>query len=163
MYPEFSVSTAESRLEAITAMADRQIELLDSAEAELAETEAVSYMEIGIAIVATSLIVLFTMLYTVRERTNEIGILKAMGCSRKDILMEFLFEAACMSFVGSVIGVLFALGITPIIESFSVRVELSLVAGIISLTFGVVTGCIFGFYPAFKASRLVPVIALNQE
>lgn len=121
------------------------------------------YSMAAIVFVVGGIGIMNVLFVSVKERTNEIGILKAMGCSRKDILMEFLFEAACMSFVGSVIGVLFALGITPIIESFSVRVELSFVAGIISLTFGVVTGCIFGFYPAFKASRLVPVIALNQE
>ena len=97
------------------------------------------------------------------ERTNEIGILKAIGCSRKDILMEFLLEAACISFVGAIIGVLAALGITPIIQSFSVRVELSVAGAVLSLVFGVLTGSVFGFYPAYKASRLIPVVALNQE
>ena len=100
---------------------------------------------------------------SVKERTNEIGILKALGCSRRDILMEFLLEAACMSFVGAVIGVLLSLGITPVIELFSVRVELSVSGAFLSLVFGVVTGSVFGFYPAYKASRLVPVVALNAE
>ncbi len=100
---------------------------------------------------------------SVKERTNEIGILKAIGCDRKDILTEFLLEASCISLVGAVLGVLVSLGITPIIESFSVRVELSLWGGALSLLFGVLTGTIFGFYPAYKASRLVPVEALNLE
>ena len=100
---------------------------------------------------------------SVKERTNEIGILKAIGCDQKDILTEFLLEAACISFVGAVLGVLVSLGITPVIESFSVRVELSLWGGVLSLLFGVLTGTVFGFYPAYKASRLVPVVALNHE
>lgn len=100
---------------------------------------------------------------SVKERTNEIGILKAIGCSQKDILLEFLLEAACISFIGAVLGVLLSLGITPIIEQLSVRVELSVSGGILSLLFGCVTGTIFGFYPAWKASKLVPVVALNHE
>lgn len=100
---------------------------------------------------------------SVKERTNEIGILKALGCSRKDILLEFLLEASCISFIGAVIGVLLSLGITPIIESFSVRVSLSVGGGVLSLLFGILTGTIFGFYPAYKASRLIPVVALNHE
>ena len=100
---------------------------------------------------------------SVKERTNEIGILKAIGCDQKDILIEFLLEASCISLVGAVLGVLVSLGITPIIESFSVRVELSVWGAVLSLLFGVLTGTIFGFYPAFKASRLIPVVALNNE
>lgn len=100
---------------------------------------------------------------SVKERTNEIGILKAIGCDQKDILLEFLLEASCISLVGAVLGVLVSLGITPIIESFSVRVILSGWGGGLSLLFGVLTGTLFGFYPAFKASRLIPVEALNRE
>jgi len=100
---------------------------------------------------------------SVRERTNEIGILKAIGCSRKDILLEFLLEAGCISLVGAVFGVLFSLAISPVIEQLSVRVELSVFGAVLSLLFGVLTGTMFGFYPAYKASRLLPVTALNQE
>lgn len=100
---------------------------------------------------------------SVKERTGEIGVLKAIGCAQKDILIEFLMEASCISLVGAVIGVLAALGITPVIEGFSVRVELSAFGGILSLLFGVLTGTLFGSYPAYKASVLIPVAALNQE
>lgn len=77
--------------------------------------------------------------------------------------MEFLLEASCTSLVGAVIGVLLSLGITPLVELLNVRVELSMQGALLSLVFGVITGSIFGFYPAYKASRLVPVVALNQE
>ena len=100
---------------------------------------------------------------SVKERTNEIGILKAIGCSRKDILLEFLIEAVCISFIGAVLGVLLAFAITPVIETLSVRVELSAWGALLSLVFGCVTGTVFGFYPAWKASGLIPVEALNHE
>lgn len=77
--------------------------------------------------------------------------------------MEFLLEASFMSLAGSLLGVIAALGITPVIEQFSVRVELSAAGVVLSMVFGVITGSLFGFYPAYKASRLVPVVALNQE
>lgn len=102
-------------------------------------------------------------LVSVKERTNEIGILKAIGCSRRDILLEFLLEASCTSLVGAVIGVLLSLALTPLVRMFGVSVSLSVSGALLSLFFGVITGTIFGFQPAYKASRLVPVVALNQE
>lgn len=151
MYPnaEFTISDAGSKMEAASASNETLTLLLIS-------MAVIVFIVGGIGIMN----VLFV---SVKERTNEIGILKAIGCSRKDILLEFLLEAICMSFVGAVIGILLALGITPIVENFSVRVELSLSGALLSLVFGIITGSVFGFYPAYKASRLVPVVALNQE
>jgi putative ABC transport system permease protein len=150
-YPnaEFTISDAGSKMEAASASNDTLTMLLIS-------MAIIVFVVGGIGIMN----VLFV---SVKERTNEIGVLKAMGCARRDILLEFLFEATCMSFVGSIIGVTLSLAITPIIESFNVRVELSIAGALISLAFGVITGTIFGFYPAQKASRLIPVVALNQE
>lgn len=145
----FTMSDAGSKMEAASA-SNETLTLL------LAAMAIIVFIVGGIGIMN----VLFV---SVRERTNEIGILKAIGCSKKDILLEFLMEAACISFIGSVLGVLLALGITPVIEQLSVRVELSVWGGVLSLLFGCLTGTIFGFYPAWKASRLIPVEALNQE
>lgn len=146
---EFTISDAGSKMEAAS-KSNETLTLLLLAMAAIVFTVG------GIGIMN----VLFV---SVKERTNEIGILKAIGCEQKDILTEFLLEASCISFVGAVLGVLLSLGITPIIEGFSVRVELSLGGGVLSLLFGVLTGTVFGFYPAFKASRLIPVAALNHE
>lgn len=150
-YPntEFTISDAGSKMEAANASNDT-LQLL------LVSMAVIVFIVGGIGIMN----VLFV---SVKERTNEIGILKALGCSRRDILLEFLLEAACISLVGACIGVLLSLGLTPVVEAFSVRVELSLSGAMLSLVFGVLTGSVFGFYPAYKASRLIPVVALNQE
>lgn len=150
-YPNasFTISDAGSKMEA----ASKSNETLTMLLAAMA---VIVFIVGGIGIMN----VLFV---SVKERTNEIGILKAIGCSQRDILLEFLLEAACISLIGAVLGVLLSLGITPVIEKLSVRVELSVWGGILSLLFGCITGTVFGFYPAYKASRLIPVEALNHE
>ena len=100
---------------------------------------------------------------SVKERTNEIGILKAIGCSRANILTEFLLEAAAISLIGGILGSLASLAVTPVVRTFDIRVELSVPAFAAALFFAVVTGTLFGFYPAYKASKLVPVDALGAE
>ena len=150
-YPNasFTISDAGTKMEAANE-SNRTLTLL------LIAMAAIVFVVGGIGIMN----VLFV---SVKERTNEIGILKAIGCSQKDILWEFLLEASCISLVGSVVGILCALGITPILESFDMRVSLSAGGAVMSLVFGVLTGSLFGFYPALKASKLIPVVALNQE
>ena len=150
-YPNttFTISDAGSKMEAASA-SNNTLSLL------LISMAVIVFLVGGIGIMN----VLFV---SVKERTNEIGILKALGCSRKDILLEFLLEASCISLIGAILGVLISLGITPVVELLNVRVELSASGALISLFFGVLTGSIFGFYPAYRASRLVPVVALNQE
>ena len=147
-YPNttFTISDAGSKMEAASASNETLTLLLIS-------MAVIVFIVGGIGIMN----VLFV---SIKERTNEIGILKALGCSRKDILLEFLLEASFTSLVGAVLGVLVALGITPFVQLFNVRVSLSVQGAVLSLLFGVFTGSIFGFYPA---SRLIPVEALNQE
>ena len=135
-------------------------------DAASASNETLSLLLISMAVIVFivgGIGIMNVLFVSVKERTNEIGILKALGCSQRDILLEFLLEASFTSLVGAIIGVLLSLGITPLVELLSVRVELSIQGAVLSLLFGVITGSIFGFYPAFKASRLIPVVALNQE
>lgn len=150
-YPnaQFSISDAGTKMEAASA-SNKTLTML------LAAMAAIVFLVGGIGIMN----VLFV---SVKERTNEIGILKAIGCARKDILLEFLLEEACISLIGAVLGVLAGLAITPVIEQLGVTVLLSPQGAAISLLFGVITGSVFGFYPAYKASRLIPVQALNAE
>ena len=150
-YPnsEFTFSDAGSKMEAASA-SNQILTML------LVAMAVIVFVVGGIGIMN----VLFV---SVKERTNEIGILKAIGCSRKNILSEFLLEASAISFLGGVLGIVTSLLITPIVQQFDVRVELSATAFLAALGFAVITGTIFGFYPAFKASKLVPVEALNAE
>lgn len=150
-YPntEFTISDAGSKMEA-AAESNNILTML------LIAMAAIVFVVGGIGIMN----VLFV---TVKERTKEIGILKSMGCSKKDILLEFLMESSVISIIGGFLGVGFSFLVTPIVEHFSVRVELSLWGAVLAVIFAVITGTLFGFYPALKASRLIPIEALSEE
>ena len=150
-YPnaEFTISDAGSKMEA----ANKSNETLTLMLVAMA---SIVFIIGGIGIMN----VLFV---SVKERTQEIGILKAIGGSRKDILLEFMMEACCISLIGGVIGVLVSFMVSPVLTSFNIRMEMSAAGAGIALAFSLVTGTVFGFYPAWKASKLVPVEALSGE
>lgn len=100
---------------------------------------------------------------TVKERTSEIGLLKALGSKKHIILLEFLLEAGMIALFGGIIGVGAGYALIPAIEALGTRAEPVAAAGLLSLIFAVVTGTVFGFYPALKASQLTPIEALNNE
>ncbi len=104
------------------------------------------------------------MMISVTERTREIGVRKALGARRGEILWQFLVEAVTVTFIGGLFGLLFGGGgalllgkLTPIPAS----VPLSSI--LVSLAVAVVTGVVFGIYPAGKAARMDPVVALRYE
>lgn len=118
----------------------------------------------GISLIVGGVVIMNIMLVSVTERTQEIGIRKALGARPKDILLQFLAESATMSLTGGAIGIVggisLAKAVTMII-SFPFTVQLWSV--LVSLLCAASIGIFFGVYPAYKAARLDPIIALRAE
>jgi putative ABC transport system permease protein len=100
---------------------------------------------------------------SVKERTKEIGILKALGSKKSDILLQFLLESVVISFMGGIIGIIFSFAMLPLMKYLQVDVLPTAEGYLIALIFSVVTGTFFGYYPATRASALKPIDALRYE
>ena len=108
------------------------------------------------------------MLVTVTERTREIGLRKAIGAKRRNILAQFLTEATLLSFGGGGLGVLAGWGVSQLLEGITlsgqqVETVLSADIAILALAVSVGIGLFFGIYPAVRASALDPIEALRYE
>ncbi|MBU3978468.1 ABC transporter permease [Patescibacteria group bacterium] len=102
------------------------------------------------------------MLVSVTERTKEIGLRKALGARRQDILTQFLLEAVMLSLLGGTIGILLGIGASMIVAVFFVAVVTPW-SVILAFLFSVAVGVIFGMTPAIRASKLSPIEALRYE
>ena len=104
------------------------------------------------------------MLVSVTERTSEIGLKKAIGAKKRMILMQFLTEAAVLTSMGGVLGVVAGIGMAQAISRMAdVPVAINIPATIIAVLFSMVIGLIFGFMPSIKAANLNPIDALRHE
>jgi len=105
------------------------------------------------------------MLVSVTERTKEIGVRKAIGARRKDIVRQFLFEAMMLTFLGGVLGVILSVGISRLLIFLipSMPATIPTWAVVTGLTVSIGVGLIFGVWPARKASRLDPIECLRYE
>jgi putative ABC transport system permease protein len=117
----------------------------------------------GIALVVGGIVIMNIMLVSVTERTKEIGIRKALGARRGDILKQFLVEAITLSAIGGAIGVFLAWIIGLAISHFFLQTRLSTVAIIVAVTVSGGIGVLSGIFPAWKAARLDPIEALRAD
>jgi len=189
---EISVSTYADRLANLQSQQTRYTELLNNAESTVAQTQSVATQEIIVALAATSLIVLFVMLYTVRERTKEIGTLKAIGFSSWSVMSQFMLEGVILSLAAGVVGIgIGAVGapilsgvLLPAVNPFGSQGTGFQTGGFQATTFfgsstasavvtptimllalgaAVLLGAVGSLYPAWRASRTRPAEAMRYE
>lgn len=186
-YPELTVTTAQQQLSRLQSMQTQYGTAIQNAASALSSTQSTAVEEIVVAVAATSLIVLVVMLYTVRERTKEIGILKAIGFSNGNIMSQFMLEGVMISLIAGVVGLVIGIfGAPYLISVLLPRVNISGAVGfsgagaftgtsisqsvtyspeLILLTFGAAAllGAVGSLYPAWRASRTSPMEALKYE
>ncbi|HEX5000079.1 MAG TPA: ABC transporter permease [Terriglobia bacterium] len=125
---------------------------------------AVTVAIASISLVVGGIVVMNIMLVSVTERTREIGVRKAIGARRQDILIQFLIESATLSLVGGVIGILFGITVAVTVSratSMPASIQWWAIALAIVVSTGV--GLFFGIYPATRAARMDPITALRHE
>jgi putative ABC transport system permease protein len=118
----------------------------------------------AISLVVGGIVIMNIMLVSVTERTREIGVRKALGARRNDILLQFLIESATMSLVGGLLGVLTGISVAKMITlaiAFPSAVQFWSI--LVSLFVATGVGLFFGVYPAYKAAQLDPIAALRAE
>jgi putative ABC transport system permease protein len=119
---------------------------------------------VSVFLVVGGIVIMNIMLASVTERTREIGIRKSMGAQRRDILLQFLVEAAVLSTVGGVIGVAMALLINQVVAATtSVPMRTPLGAVVLAVAMSSAVGLFFGIYPARKAAAFDPIVCLRAE
>jgi putative ABC transport system permease protein len=124
----------------------------------------VSFIISGISLIVGGIVIMNIMLVSVTERTREIGIRKAMGARRIDLLIQFLIESVAISALGGIIGIISGFGLAYIISAYT-GFPLFIQAGsaVLGVAVSSAIGIIFGVYPANRAARLDPIEALRSE
>lgn len=136
---------------------DQSMTMMSTIQIAIVVIAAISLLVGGIG-------VMNIMLVSVTERTSEIGLKKALGAKRRRILWQFLTEAAVLTCMGGLLGVLTGVGLAELISRFnSIPVAISIPAIVISVVFSTLIGVIFGLLPAVKAANLNPIEALRRD
>src|SRR5258708_748783 len=123
-------------------------------------------MSAGLALVISGIGIMNIMLVTVKERTREIGVRKAIGALRREILYQFLTEAFLISGGGALLGILVGLAVPALSQPFlpgNLRVPVSWVSVVVAFVVSCSTGLLFGYLPASRAPKLQPVDSLRYE
>jgi putative ABC transport system permease protein len=118
----------------------------------------------GISLLVGGIGIMNIMLATVLERTKEIGLLRAIGATQKDIQVQFIAESFTISILGGILGVVFGIALSELIAIYSQwAVSWSMSAIVLSFSICAIVGLTFGVYPAIKASKLNPIDALQSD
>lgn len=117
----------------------------------------------SISLVVAGIGVMNVMLVSVTERTREIGIKKALGARRSDILRQFLAEALLLSLIGGIAGIAAGLMFGTLAESVGLAFSASWSVVVVAVAASTIIGLVFGIFPAHRASMLTPIEALRQE
>ncbi len=189
MYPKLSVSIAASLVNSVIQMQTQTDEQLQVAQATMSQIESTGTMEIFIVTSVGIAIVLLIMLYTVRERTREIGTLKALGASGTAILGQFILEGILLSLIAGIVGIVigtfgattFANLLLPAptqagnstvtqtgvsigaVSSSSISVSITPELVLFGLGVAVLLGALGSLYPAWRAARTRPAEAMRYE
>jgi putative ABC transport system permease protein len=151
---DFTVTSQEATLQTATAVTDTLSIFLGGIA--------------GISLLVGGIGIMNIMLTTVSERTHEIGLRKALGALRQDIMMQFLVESMVLSLLGGIIGVALGAGIASLMGSIqisgtTIQPAVGLDSVLLATLFSMAVGLFFGIYPATRAARLQPVEALRYE
>jgi len=189
VFPELSVSFSAGLVYSVISMQSQTVQQLELAQATMLEIESMGVLELGIVVVVACVLVLFVMLYTVRERTREVGTLRALGASGGSVLGQFVLEGVLLCFVAGVFGVVvggfgasFFGGLllsSPVqagvgvvsdvgvslgeVSAVSLSVTITPKTVLFGLGLAVVLGALGSLYPAWRASRIRPAEAMRYE
>jgi putative ABC transport system permease protein len=118
----------------------------------------------SVALLVGGVGVVAIMMIAVTERTREIGIRKAIGATKREILWQFLFESVTVTFIGAAIGMIIGGGAAFLLASLTpVPAAVPMSAIVAALAMAVMSGVVFGIWPAWRAARMDPVVALRYE
>lgn len=169
-YVEDEIVSKIMRLHRLPESFREGIDVINMAEIQAAATEMINTLAYLLgAVAAVSLLVggigiMNIMLVMVMERTHEIGLRKAIGAQRGDIMMQFLVESVLICLFGGVVGILFGAGISWMLSSLANwNVYISPFSIVLAFTFSVLVGIVFGMWPAWRAAKLLPIEALRYE
>ena len=186
MLSSSTVTTSSERVAQLSSSQTQLTESLASQNATLAQTQAAGDQETVLALVATSAIILLIMVFSVRERVREIGVMKTLGFSNRSIVSQFMMEGVSVTFLGCIVGAVVGIiayptltkllnptttststnsagapAVQTLVTTISASPELSMV--LIAFLAVMAMGAIGSLYPAWKASRIKPVEALRNE
>ncbi len=137
--------------------------MLDAAQESSRTMTTLLVSVAAVVLLVAGIGIMNVMFVSVKERTREIGILKAIGARKRDILLQFLFEAVLLSTVGGIIGGILSYIVVPFLGFLEITVLPSLSGAVLAVVFSAVTGTFFGYYPAAKAAGLKPIDALRYD